>query len=62
MVAFVVKKAVESSYNYYKIEPEKIGDRLGIVVLSLVFYVIYTLLYGFAILFMFEGWGLKIGH
>ncbi|NIR12585.1 MAG: hypothetical protein GWN86_00960, partial [Desulfobacterales bacterium] len=31
IVALVVKKAVESSYNYYKIEPQKIGDRWGIV-------------------------------
>jgi hypothetical protein len=62
IVALVVKKAVESCYNYYKIEPQKIGDRLGIVIFSLVFYVIYTLWYGFAIMFMFEGWGMKIGH
>jgi len=62
IVALVVKKAVESSYNYYKIEPQKIGDRWGIVILSLLFYVIYTLWYGFAIMFMFEGWGMKLGH
>jgi hypothetical protein len=62
IVALVIKKAVESSYNYYKIEPQKIGDRLGIVIFSLVFYVIYTLWYGFAIMFMFEGWGMKLEH
>ena len=62
VVALVVKKAVESSYNYYKIEPQKIGDRLGIVLFSLIFYVAYTLWYGFAIMFMFEGWGMKLGH
>ncbi|MBW2615236.1 MAG: hypothetical protein JRD02_03545 [Deltaproteobacteria bacterium] len=62
IVALVVKKAVEASYNYYKIEPQKIGDRLGIVIFSLVFYVIYTLWYGFAIMFMFEGWGMKLEH
>jgi hypothetical protein len=56
------KKAVESSYNYYKIEPQKIGDRVGVVIFSLIFYVVYTLWYGFAILFMFEGWGLKLEH
>ena len=61
-VALVVKKAVESSYNYYKIEPQKIGDRIGIVIFSLVFYVVYTLWYGFAIMFMFEGWGMKLEH
>ncbi len=62
IIALVVKKAVESSYNYYKIEPQKIGDRFGVVLFSLVFYVVYTLWYGFAIMFMFEGWGLKLGH
>ena len=61
-VTLVVKKAVESSYNYYKIEPQKIGDRLGIVIFSLLFYVAYTLWYGFAIMFMFEGWGMRLGH
>ncbi len=62
VVSLVEKKAVESSYNYYKIEPQRIGDRWGTVVFSLLFYVVYTLWYGFAILFMFEGWGLKLGH
>jgi len=62
IVALVVKKAVESSYNYYKIEPQKITDRMYIVIFSLVFYVIYTMWYGFAIMFMFEGWGMRLGH
>jgi hypothetical protein len=61
-VSLVVKKAVECSYNYYQIEPQKISDRFGIVIFSLVFYVVYTLWYGFAILFMFEGWGLRLEH
>ena len=60
--ALIQKKAIEASYNYYKIEPQQIGDRWGTVVFSLLFYVIYTLWYGFSILFMFEGWGLKLGH
>ena len=29
---------------------------------TLVFYVVYTVWYGFAIIFMFEGWGLKLSH
>ena len=62
IIAMVVKKAVESSYNYYKIEPQKIGDKIGIVIFSLIFYVAYTLWYGFAIMFMFEGWGMKLSH
>jgi hypothetical protein len=61
-VANIGKKAIEASYNYYKIEPQSIMDRLGVVVFSLVFYVIYTLWYGFAIMFIFEGWGMQLEH
>jgi len=57
-----LKKVVETSYNYYTIEPQKITDKMGIVIFSLVFYVVYTLWYGFSILFMFEGWGLRLEH
>jgi hypothetical protein len=28
----------------------------------LIFYVVYTLWYGFAIMYMFEGWGLQLEH
>ncbi len=62
VVGVVISKAVESSYNYYKIEPQKISDRLGIVIFSLIFYVAYTLWYGFSIMFMFEGWGMRLEH
>ncbi len=58
----VQKRAVETAYNYFKIEPIDIMDQLGLVIFSLAFYVIYTLWYGFAILFVFEGWGLKLSH
>ncbi len=61
-VDLVVKKAVETSYNYYQVDPQKISDRAFIVLFSLAFYVIYTLWYGFAIMFMFEGWGMKLEH
>ena len=62
VIGLIQSKAVECSYNYYKIEPQKIGDKIGIVLFSLVFYVIYTLRYGFSIMFMFEGWGMKLQH
>ncbi|MCP3872759.1 MAG: hypothetical protein GY699_06335 [Desulfobacteraceae bacterium] len=60
VVTTVQKKGLETSYNYYKIKPEKISSKWGIVMFSLIFYVIYTLWYGFAIMFMFEGWGLRL--
>jgi hypothetical protein len=53
---------VEPAYNYYGIKAENIKDKAVIVIVSLVGYVIYTLWFGFAILFMFEGWGLKLEH
>jgi hypothetical protein len=62
MVATVEKKAVETVYNYYRIEPQKISERYGIVVLSLIFYVIYTVWYGFAFMYLFEGWGMRLEH
>jgi hypothetical protein len=61
-VATISKKGIETCYNYYQIEPQSIMDRLGVVIFSLVFYVIYTLWYGFAIMFMFEGWGMQLEH
>lgn len=62
IVVLVQQKALEPSYNYYKVDSQNISDRWGTVIFSLLFYVLYTLWYGFAILFMFEGWGLKLGH
>jgi len=61
-VVLVIKKGVEPSYNYYGIEPQKISDQVGIVIFSLIFYVVYTLWYGFAIMYMFEGWGMRLEH
>jgi hypothetical protein len=62
LVTLVQSKAVETSYNYYGIKSENIRDKYGIVFISLVFYVVYTLWYGFGILYLFEGWGLHLGH
>ena len=56
----IVKKAVEPAYNYYGIEAQQISDKLGIVLFSLLFYVSYTLWYGFSIMYLFEGWGLEL--
>jgi hypothetical protein len=55
-------KSVEPSYNYYGIEAQSIKEKAVLVICSLVGYVIYTMWFGFAILFMFEGWGLKLEH
>lgn len=62
LAATIDKKAVEASYNYFGVDPVKIMDEIGLVIFSLAFYVFYTLWYGFAILFIFEGWGLRLSH
>ncbi len=58
----VKKKAVEPAYNYYGIEAQKITDKLWVVFFSLAFYVIYTLWYGFGIMYLFEGVGMQLEH
>ncbi|MDY0038938.1 MAG: hypothetical protein RBS57_01400 [Desulforhabdus sp.] len=54
------KRSIEVAYNFYKIEPRSAGSAAGILSFSLVFYVIYTMWWGYAILFMFEGLGLQM--
>lgn len=56
----VQAKTVECAYNYYGIEPQKIAEKWLIVLFSLVFYVIYTVWYGYAIMFIFEGLGFDL--
>lgn len=58
----VQTRAVETAYNYYGIQPQSIGDRWLIVVVSLLFYVVYTMWYGFGVMFMFEGSGMDLSH
>jgi hypothetical protein len=62
LVAMVQNKAVETAYNYYGIEAQSIRHKYVIVIISLLFYVVYTLWYGFGVLYLFEGLGLKLGH
>ncbi len=56
----VQAKTVECAYNYYGIEAQAIKDRWGTVLFSLVFYVLYTVWYGYGIMYMFEGLGFEL--
>jgi hypothetical protein len=56
----VQAKAVECAYNYYGIDAQAIKDRWGTVLFSLVFYVTYTIWYGYGIMFIFEGLGFEL--
>lgn len=61
-IKLVQAKAVEMTYNYYGIQPQSISERWLIVAISLLFYVVYTLWYGFGVMYMFEGAGYQLEH
>ncbi|MEG6550537.1 hypothetical protein V6C53_09890 [Desulfocurvibacter africanus] len=54
----VKNKGIEVAYNYYGIKPISAASNWGILTFSLVFYVAYTLWWGYAIFFLCEGMGL----
>jgi hypothetical protein len=56
----VMRKAIEPGYNYYGIPAESIMDKIPTAAGLLIFYVVYTLWYGFAIFDMFAGIGLSM--
>jgi hypothetical protein len=56
----VQAKTVECAYNYYGIEAQEITNRWGTVLFSLVFYVLYTIWYGYGIMYIFEGLGFEL--
>jgi len=60
IVSDVTKKAIEAGYNFYGVEAVKVKDKAGLMTFLLVFYVAYTMWWGFAIFFIFEGIGLSM--
>ncbi|MEW6053920.1 MAG: hypothetical protein AB1552_09060 [Nitrospirota bacterium] len=60
IVSDVTKKAIEASYNFYKVDAVKVKDKAGMMTTLLVFYVVYTMWWGYAIFFIFEGIGLSM--
>jgi hypothetical protein len=60
IVSDVMKKAVEPAFNFYKIEAQKVTEKAGIMTGLLIFYVAYTMWWGFAIFYLFDGVGLTM--
>ncbi len=60
MVSEVMKKAIEPAYNFYKVEGQKVVDHAGMLSGLLVFYVLYTMWWGYSIFYMFDGLGLSM--
>jgi hypothetical protein len=56
----VAAKGVEVTYNFYGIEPKEARRNTAILAGSLVFYVLYTLWWGYAILCLFDGLGMEM--
>lgn len=56
----VSKKGLEVGYNFYGIEAKSASGTAGGLAFTLIFYVIYTLWWGYAILFLCEGLGLEM--
>lgn len=58
-VSSVTMKAIEPAYNFYNIEIKYVKDNIPTVTFMLVFYVIYTLWFGFAIYYLCDGIGIS---
>ncbi len=56
----VLTKVIEPGYNFYGITPQKVKDHAVLLVALLVFYVIYTLWFGYSIYELFNGIGLTM--
>jgi hypothetical protein len=57
-----ITKGLEPAYNYYGVTAISMKKMMGVALVALIGYVVYTVWYGYAILFLFEGWGLKLEH
>ena len=60
IVDVTLKKALEPGNNFYMIEITKVKEHIPLIVGMLVFYILYTLWYGFGIFQLFEGIGLSM--
>jgi len=60
IVSEVTKKGIEAAYNYYGVEAMQVSDKVGLMTFLLVFYVFYTMWWGFAIFNVFNGMGLSM--
>jgi hypothetical protein len=59
-VQHVNAKGVEVAYNFYGIESKQASRNMTILAGSLLFYILYTLWWGYAILWLFDGLGMEM--
>ncbi|MDR1659991.1 MAG: hypothetical protein LBR94_06585 [Desulfovibrio sp.] len=56
----VLRRAVEPGNNFFSVAPARVSDHFVLMTAMLIFYVLYTLWYGFSIFELFEGIGLAM--
>jgi hypothetical protein len=54
----IQKRSIEPGYNFFGIAPTPVREQIPLLVFMLVFYVVYTLWYGYGVFELFEGLGL----
>ncbi len=59
-VSTVIAKGFEVGYNFFKVEGTSARSKAGILIFAMIFYVVYMLWYGVAILWLFEGFGMEM--
>ena len=59
-VSQVNRKAIEPAYNFYKIDAQKVSEHAALLTGLLIFYVFYTMWWGYGIFYTFEGIGLNM--
>ena len=60
LVDLVIRKGIEPAYNFRGIEAGSVKQEFAIMIALLVFYIFYTLWYGFAVFELFAGIGLTM--
>jgi hypothetical protein len=56
----VLRRALEPGNNFFSVTPAKVSDHVVLMAAMLIFYVLYSLWYGFSIFELFEGIGLTM--
>jgi len=54
----IQERAIEPAFNFFGIAPAKVSENVALLTFMLVFYVVYTLWYGYGIYMVCEGLGL----
>lgn len=60
IVTEVTRKGLEPAYNFYKIDAQSVSDKAVTMTGLLVFYVLYTMWWGYGIFYLFDGLGLSM--